>query len=161
MGEGIIARAPYIIRSVGLGSCIAVALYDLQKKIGGFAHIMLPDSRTVRCNAGSKGSQPVKPAYMCADTALVILLEGMQSHGAALSRMTAKIAGGACMFLCLEGETESIGERNIEAVKHLLGAKGIPLAGFDIGGNHGRNIDFFLQSGRLLVKSIGREDKEI
>ena len=30
--------------SIGLGSCVGLALYDKFHKIGGMAHIMLPDS---------------------------------------------------------------------------------------------------------------------
>ncbi|MBN1793033.1 response regulator [Candidatus Woesearchaeota archaeon] len=33
--------------SVGLGSCVGVALYDPEKKIGGMAHIMLPNSKEI------------------------------------------------------------------------------------------------------------------
>lgn len=44
MGEGVILKSPYIIKSVGLGSCVAVAVYDHELKIGGFAHIMFPES---------------------------------------------------------------------------------------------------------------------
>ncbi len=35
---------PDRIITVGLGSCVGIALYDQYKKIGGLAHIMLPDS---------------------------------------------------------------------------------------------------------------------
>ena len=44
MGEGVVARAPRTISSQGLGSCVAITLYDTQKKMGGLSHIMMPNS---------------------------------------------------------------------------------------------------------------------
>ena len=35
---------PRKLITVGLGSCIGIAIYDMNVKIGGLAHIMLPDS---------------------------------------------------------------------------------------------------------------------
>jgi len=37
----------------------------------------------------------------------------------------------------------------------------IPLIGEDVGGHHGRTVKFELNSGRLLVKAIGKTDREI
>ena len=41
-------KSPDSIISYGLGSCVGIALYDAQTKIGGLAHIMLPDSTQAR-----------------------------------------------------------------------------------------------------------------
>ena len=35
---------PGTIMTIGLGSCIGIALYDAKKKVAGLSHIMLPDS---------------------------------------------------------------------------------------------------------------------
>ena len=45
-----VGRAPDILISYGLGSCIGISLYDPQTKIGGLLHIMLPDSSKSRSN---------------------------------------------------------------------------------------------------------------
>lgn len=39
-----IVMFPDRIMTIGLGSCIGIALYDKSKKMAGLAHIMLPDS---------------------------------------------------------------------------------------------------------------------
>ncbi len=35
---------PGTIMTIGLGSCIGIALYDRSLKVAGLSHIMLPDS---------------------------------------------------------------------------------------------------------------------
>jgi chemotaxis protein CheD len=52
-----IARAPAILMTIGLGSCVGVTLYDPLLKLGGLAHIMLPYQRK-----GSAGGKPGKYA---------------------------------------------------------------------------------------------------
>ena len=50
MADLNICRAPDMITTLGLGSCIGIAVYDSVTKIGGLAHIMLPDSTQMRNN---------------------------------------------------------------------------------------------------------------
>ena len=51
MADLNLCRDPDIITTLGLGSCIGIALYDPSTKIGGLAHIMLPDSTKMRNNS--------------------------------------------------------------------------------------------------------------
>ena len=44
MAEYKIAKSPAVLVTLGLGSCVGVALHDSINKIGGLAHVMLPDS---------------------------------------------------------------------------------------------------------------------
>ena len=152
MGKGIVARAPYVILSVGLGSCVVVTVYDSERKIGGLAHIMLPDSNSLN---------GLRPPYQCADTAIATLLNGLQGKGAIPRDMVAKLVGGARMFPSIVDLSPAIGEQNIISVKHILSYERIPLTGEDTGGHYGRNVEFHLDSGRVIVKAIGREDKEL
>ncbi len=152
IGEGAVASHPYILTSVGLGSCVVVALYDTKRKIGGTAHIMLP-KRQGNNNNGS---------YAYADTAIEKLLMEMQDRGASLENIVAKVAGGARMFSYDENDKEeSIGEQNLAGVRKLMKKKGIKVKGEDTGGSHGRSVEFYLDTGKLVVKALGREDKLI
>ena len=152
IGEGVVARPPHIISALGLGSCVAVTLYDTQRRIGGLAHIMLPDSARVNgCH----------PSYQYAETAIAALLERLQSKGAIRQDIVAKAVGGARMFSCYEDVNTGIGEQNIMRVKRLLRSERIPLIGEDVGGHHGRSVEFHLDSGRVIVRAIGEEDREI
>lgn len=147
MAEGIVAAAPAVISAQGLGSCVALALYDAAHRVGGLAHVVLP-RQSDACAASTR--------HQCADTALAALLEELQNRGAQLPQIVAKIAGGAHMFTFF-----GMGERNVASIRQLLQDAGIPLAGADIGGRQGRSVEFHLDSGKLIVKVLGQADKEI
>ena len=51
MADLNICKAPDVLTTIGLGSCIGIALYDPVTKISGLAHIMLPDSTQIRNNS--------------------------------------------------------------------------------------------------------------
>ena len=40
--------APDSVITLGLGSCVGVAVVDPSTKIGGLAHVMLPDSTAIK-----------------------------------------------------------------------------------------------------------------
>lgn len=140
-----VACAPISLVTTGLGSCVAICLWDPKVKIGGVVHIMLPDSSQAR-NLTNKAK--------FADTGIRLLIEIMQKKGAQKKRLVAKIAGGAQMFSFKDNDTMKIGERNVEAVKKELALQEIKILGEDVGGNHGRSIEFFTESGILVVKSL-------
>lgn len=99
--------------------------------------------------------------YHYADTAIVALLKEMVNVGASQHNIVAKIAGGAKMFADGEHYDNSIGGRNVRSIKELLKWGEIPIIGEDTGGNHGRNVDFHLDSGRVIISTIGGMIKEI
>ena len=39
-----ISGPPDKLITIGLGSCVGIAIYDKSSKVGGLSHIMLPDS---------------------------------------------------------------------------------------------------------------------
>jgi chemotaxis protein CheD len=135
------ACSPAILLTAGLGSCIGICLWDPKIKLGGIAHIMLPNS-TLGRNITNKAKY--------ADTGIRLLIEEMLYKGANKNRLVAKIAGGAQMFTIQSNiEMLKIGERNIEAVKRELELQKIQLVSEDVGGNYGRTIEFFTENGHL------------
>lgn len=152
MADLKIAKHPDVLTTLGLGSCVGIALYDLDHKTAGLAHIMLPDSSQIKNNAN-------KAKF--ADTALTLLLEKMIMAGCKKTRLIAKIAGGAQMF-AMENQSDimKIGTRNVVATKELLIQHQIPLRAEDTGGNYGRTIEIYPDTGRLLIKAIGKGLKE-
>ncbi len=136
---------PTVLRTI-LGSCIGICIYDKTKKIGGLAHILLPNN--------IKNGPPEKYA----DTAIPLLLDTLYKQGCKKESMSAKIAGGASMFKFNASiSLAQIGERNAEVTKKILTENDIPVLMEDIGGNLGRVIDFFLEDGRLKVRAGGKE----
>ena len=136
------------ISTVGLGSCVAIVLYDPVAKVGGLAHVLLPAETMSRDR-----SNPAKfPA-----TVVPILVGEMQSLGAIESRLRAKIVGGASMFgnLIPSGGI-NIGERNVIASREVLEAARIPIVAEDTGSDYGRSVYFHLDDGRVEVRSLRR-----
>lgn len=137
-----------ILVTLGLGSCVGIALYDRTTKTAGLAHIMLPSSKLIRNNQN-------KAKF--ADTAVEYLLELMLRMKAKREFITAKIAGGAQMFSFKGSASEvlNIGERNVQATIEVLRYHNIPIVAQDTGGNYGRTIELHADSGVLVVKTIG------
>ena len=50
MADLNVCVSPDSITTLGLGSCVGIALRDPVTKIGGLAHVMLPDSTIIRNN---------------------------------------------------------------------------------------------------------------
>ncbi len=141
------SRHPCIITTLGLGSCVGIALYDSGRKVAGLAHVMLPSSQQARNKSN---------IAKFADTATYKLIEDMISLGAVKSHIVAKLAGGAQMFSFNDtSEMLRIGARNITATKEVLKSLGIPVIAEDTGGNYGRTIEIHSDSGKLIIKTIG------
>lgn len=140
--------APDAITTLGLGSCVGIALYDSTSKIAGLVHIMLPDSTKIRNNENFA---------KFADTGIDELISKMKSIGANSNRLTAKIAGGAQMFAFnSNNDMLRIGDRNVEASKNKLKELGITILAEDTGLNYGRTIVFFPENGELHIKAVGK-----
>ncbi len=88
MADLNVTRAPGILTTLGLGSCVGIALYDQAVKVAGLAHIMLPDSKLIQNNSNTA---------KFADTGVVELYEKMIKAGANKNSMVAKLAGDVCV----------------------------------------------------------------
>ena len=147
MADLNMSRHPGMLITLGLGSCVGVALYDSTTKIIGLAHVMLPSSDMVKSN--------INPAKF-ADTAIDLLVDKMIKLGAQKGAISAKLAGGAQMFsFSSNNDILRIGFRNVEASKEALKKIGIPIIAEDTGGNYGRTIELYSDDGRLVIKTIG------
>ena len=153
MADFNICKAPDAITTLGLGSCVGIALYDQKRKVAGLAHIMLPDSTTVKNNSN---------IAKFADTGIDACIDMMIKNGASRIGLTAKIAGGAQMFAFgSNNDMLRIGERNVEAVRRKLKTLGIRILAEDTGKSYGRTIEFYPQTGELLIKAVGKPHKSI
>ena len=144
MADLNICKSPDAITTLGLGSCIGIAIYDPVTKIGGLAHIMLPDSTKIRNNSN---------IAKFADTGITELVNRMIRAGASKSRMVAKIAGSDTVG--------SIGQKNAVASKKKLKELGIRLIAEDTGLNYGRTVELHCDTGQYYIKSVGKPLKII
>ncbi len=148
-----IIKSPNKLITLGLGSCVGITFYSSRAKIGGMAHIMLPDS--------SQFNQITNVAKF-ANLALPAMLEEMLKLGISKTNIQAKIAGGAQMFnYNSEKSILDIGKRNIAAVKEQLKLLGIKLVAEEVAGNKGRTMIFDTQTGIVTIRSMGNPLIEI
>ena len=147
------ARYPCMITTLGLGSCVGVALYDSVTKVVGLAHVMLP------CSEQAKNNNNIAKF---ADTAIEKLVNDMVKLGARKERIIAKLAGGSQMFAFTQGsDLMRIGYRNAIACKEKIQELRIPIVSEDTGGNYGRTIELYSDDGRLMIKTIGFGVKQL
>lgn len=145
-----IAAPPDILRTI-LGSCVGICLYDKINQIGGLAHIMLPRMNDMLSN---------NKKY--ANTAIPLLLDEMNKSGADIKFVTAKLVGGATMFSIAKlNSNRNIGQMNITAVKNTLNELRIKIIAEELGGESGRTIDFYMDTGMIKIKSLNKETKMI
>ncbi len=149
IGDLKVCRAPDVLVTYALGSCVGICLLDNATGIGGLSHIMLPDSSGM-----SAQTSPMK----FADKALPMLVQQMVALGANKSRLTAKIAGGAMMF-SIANEKFNIGERNVIAVKKFLNENKIPILAEDCGLNYGRTQLFYPATGVMEIRAASKGTK--
>lgn len=153
IGDFEVSKSPKILETFSLGSCVGIAVYDFMTKIGGLAHIMLPDS-----NRSDNLANPAK----FADKGIQMMLDEMFRQGANRGSLVAKIVGGASMFFsAVQDPGMAIGARNVEAVKAILKSAGIRIVSEDTGGNWGRTMEFLLEEGVVVVKSAVKGSKKI
>ena len=140
------------ILSHGLGSCVAVVLYDASTRTAGLAHVLLPNDTYSRDR-----SRPAK----FADTAVPHLIGEMRRAGAG-GRLTARLVGGASMFGSLLTTTGvNMGQRNVASVRTALGAAGIIITGEDVGGDFGRSVHVDVEDGTVTVTCMARGTREL
>lgn len=153
MADLNICRAPDIITTVGLGSCVGLTLYDPVLRVGGLVHYMLPDSTLIRNNTN---------IAKFGDTGTEELLRRVLAMGADKRRLVAKIAGGAKMFQVSSGSgIGNVGEKNAQAAKKILNKLGIRLVAEDTGENFGRTVELHCETGEFYIKAVGKSIKII
>ena len=153
MADSKTAQAPTVLTSLGIGSCVGIILYYPRDKIGGLAHIMLPDVETVK-NKSNRAK--------FANTAIPDLLEKMVELGADRRLVRAKIMGGAHMFgFAKTNRIFNIGARNVEKVREVLKTLKLKLIAEDVGGSYGRSLYFYLETGEVRVRTIAHGEKTL
>lgn len=137
-----------VLMCLGLGSCVALCLHDPIARVGGMAHMVLPDSSSGRVTG---------PSAKFVDLAIPMLVEQMREAGAIRSRLRINIVGGARM---LSGPafagTLDVGARNLTATRSALESLRLSVnGGEEVGGTHGRTVRLHVGSGDVAVSTAG------
>ncbi len=143
MGQCATVEAPTILRAIGLGSCVAIAVFAPAQHLAGLAHCMLP----------AQGDDTGRPGRYV-DSAIPHLLDALRSAGAT-APFAATLVGGASMFADLTtAAAVDIGQANIAAARAMLTSSAIPLRSEDVGGQVGRSITVDPATQQVLVHTI-------
>lgn len=145
-----VGEAGDVLVTLGLGSCVAIMLHDPLARVGGLAHVLLPEPALARDRDNHA---------KFAATAVPMMVDQLAELGARAGRLRARLVGGASMFtsLMVPGSL-NMGERNIRASREALRKAGIPILGESVGGDFGRSVRFAVGEGHTLVSSVGRPD---
>lgn len=146
IAEKAVSKSPDKLVTLGLGSCVGLALYDPVRKIGGLVHIMLPNAPA--------GSAAVN-RFKFADTAIEDMIKLIVQAGGSRQQLQAKLAGGAHMFNnAYNSDVMGIGKRNVDICQKVLKENRIPITAQDTGGTSGRSIEFCCESNMLQIRTV-------
>ncbi len=127
-----------VIRTV-IGSCVAVCLWDNEKRVGG-----------VCCYLYAGGKKPKERNGKFSDAAVTQLIKMMKDMGCKKENLGAQIYGGGCR----DGYSVKEAEKRVKAGKKILEKLKIKIISEDIGGTMGRKILFDTASGHAAVLKV-------
>jgi chemotaxis protein CheD len=140
-----------VLVTLGLGSCIGLALVDRRTGVAGLAHVVLP---------ASDGHSAAQNPFKFADHAVPELINRVVRLGGRKPKLEAVLVGGASMF-AVTSATLEVGQRNEAAVREQLKVLRIPVIAAETGGNRGRTIRIFIDSMRITVREAGGTETEL
>jgi chemotaxis protein CheD len=147
MGELAISDTPGdVLVSLGLGSCIGLALVDKRAGVAGLAHIVLP---------ATTGEPEPEAMHKFAGHAVPALVDGILERGASRVFMQASLVGGASMFAAAGTKTLEVGQRNALAVRELVAGRRVHVVAEAVGGSKGRTVKVDVTSGTVSVREAG------
>ncbi len=140
------ARAPAKLRSLAIGSCVAVILYDHTHHVGGIAHVMLPSTDTYL---------PSTDLLKYANFAIEELVKNLTDLGATKEALKANLVGGAMVVR----DSLDIGKENIKTVEHKLKEMSIEVLARRLGGYERRSATLDTSTGVVWVSEGEEKDK--
>lgn len=141
-GEVYVAAEPTAVSTI-LGSCVAVCLWDPQRKQGGLNHFLLPN----RIRAS-------EPSTRFAEPAMQAVLEKLERLGSKRTELVAKVFGGACVMRAMPADGRHLGADNSDAAYATLAREGIKVVGGQVGGARGVRLVFNTGDGNAWIKEL-------
>lgn len=129
--------------TLGLGSCVAIALYAAEHQVGGLAHVLVPHS--------PHASTPHGKVPSLAVPAMVARMRELGVSGP----IEARLVGGASMFgALLPPGNPGLGARNVIAARAACLAAELSIVAEVTGGECGRSVFFDVETGRVQVRTV-------
>jgi len=143
-GEYYLSDKDEMITTV-LGSCISACIRDPAAGVGGMNHFMLP------CGKSAGICERNSAATRYGGYAMEHLINDVLKYGGRRERLEIKLFGGGKV---LDVMTD-VGDRNITFVKEYLKTETLTIVAQDMGGTSPRKINYFPQTGRVMLKKLG------
>ncbi len=141
-----------VLVAYGLGSCVAICMYDSVARVGGILHALLPTAVSER----QAHSRPTK--YV--DQGIPLFIHALLDLGAHRRRMVVYLCGGADMLTSTGFENSlNIGRRNIQAATSVLRAQGLRIHARATGGDVGRTLRLYMETGHVTIKTMRQEER--
>jgi chemotaxis protein CheD len=149
-----------VLVAYGLGSCVGIGLYDPVARVAGLLHAILPVNPSGMDAFSRNGGRDQSAKYV--DSGVGLLIDMLTREGADRKRLVARMAGGANMLTAPGfSQTLNIGSRNVDTALSVLKAINLRLLGQETGGNSGRTVRFYITDGRMTIRSMGNQEREV
>lgn len=146
IGDAAIARGQGRLSTIGLGSCVAVAIFDPVVRLGALLHFQLSDSTQ---DLERARRQP----WLFGDSGIAALAAAVQAQGGQVPRSRVTVVGGAQLMASVA--TAQIGKRNVLAARKALWKAGYLIEREIVGGNVGRSVALDVATGDVTVREHG------
>lgn len=139
-----------------IGASIVVVMYDRLNKVGGLAHVILPDS-----SLSDKNDESATGKY--ADLAVPELVRLFMEEGGEVNSTEVRMIGGAQLFNFGGGSANilNIGSRNATAIRTAMSRHGLAIEKADIGGNKAKSLRFVVATGQVVIRIIGGPETQL
>jgi chemotaxis protein CheD len=153
VGDMKVANDPAaVLATYSLGSCIGLAIYDPEVRVGGLLHYMLPESKIAREKAQ-------KNPFMFGDTGIPYLFKTAYQYGAKKNRMRVIVVGGAQILD--QNDLFNIGKRNHALLRKMFWKNKVMIHYEEVGGTVNRTLKLEVATGRTWLKVSGAKEVEI
>lgn len=133
-----------------LGSCLGLLIYDPVVHVAGLLHCMLPQSSIDKSKAAAN-------PFMFVDTGVPMLFKEAYKLGADKKRIIVKAAG--CASLLDEKGLFKIGERNFTILRKMLWKNNVLLKNQHVGASLSRTVSIDVSTGKVILKTGGKESE--
>ncbi|OFZ69879.1 MAG: hypothetical protein A2451_01215, partial [Bdellovibrionales bacterium RIFOXYC2_FULL_39_8] len=131
-----------------LGPCVALCVFDLVKRVGGICQFKVPGDNSTWPVDATDNNQAI--------FAIPNLLREFKKRGSRPENLVLKLVGGtsAGKEQRLGKVIVASGQENIKAAHELIASYNLKIVAESIGGQFGRQLRFFTETGEIQIKKI-------
>ncbi|WP_027182741.1 chemotaxis protein CheD [Desulfovibrio inopinatus] len=146
---GISSSHEDVLVTHSLGSCLGLAAYDPNAKVGAILHCLLPTPQNGRHR------ENLNP-FMFVSSGIPEMMRQLMAKRATKMSLVLKAAGCGRMMRLANNKFD-IGAKNFAILAKLFEKNNIRLASKDIGGSIPRTMYLHMDTGRVVISSRGKE----